>query len=147
MSVDDDVALFERIPSLRLLGDAALRMLALASEQHVFQRGDILFYEGEEADAGFVVKRGAIRVEDNTGAGTIAGPGVLIGELAMVAPIRRPATATALEHSSVVRIPRGLIRRVLDADPAAAGRLRDEFAARSSRIAEDLQAARAKLNA
>jgi len=146
MSIDDDVALFECAPTLRLLGDAALRMLAIGSEQRDFLDGDILFRQGDEADAGFMVRRGAFRVQDSAGGEIIAGTGSLIGELALVVPIKRPSTATALERSSVIRIPRSLFQRVLEADPAAAGRLRDEFATRSSQIAKDLQAASAKLN-
>ena len=43
MSIEDDVALLERVPTLRLLGTTALRMLAIGSEQRDFARGDLLF--------------------------------------------------------------------------------------------------------
>jgi CRP-like cAMP-binding protein len=146
MSIDDDVALLERVPTLRLLGNAALRMLAIGSEQRDFARGDVLFNQGDEADAGFVVRRGAFRVEDGAGAEMIAGPGALIGELALVVPMKRPSTAIALEPSTVIRVARSLFQRVLESDPAAARRLRDEFALRSSQIASDILMAGGKLN-
>ena len=146
MSIEDDVALLERVPTLRLLGTAPLRMLAIGSEQRDFVRGDVLFNQGDDADAGFVVQRGAFRVDDGAGAEMIAGPGTLIGELALVVPMKRPSSATALEHSSVIRIARSLFQRVLESDPAAALRLRDEFAVRSSQIASDILMAGAKLS-
>ena len=146
MSIEDDVVLLERVPTLRLLGTTALRMLAIGSEQRNFARGDVLFTEGEDADAGFIVQRGAFRIEDGGGAEMIAGPGALIGELALITPMHRPSTATAVEHSSVIRIARSLFQRVLESDPAAARRLRDEFAARSSQIASDILMAGAKLS-
>jgi CRP-like cAMP-binding protein len=146
MSIDDDVALLERVPTLRLLGNAALRMVAIGSEQRDFVRGDVLFRRGDDADAGFVVQRGAFLVEDGAGAEMVASPGALIGELALVVPMKRPSTATALEHSSVIRVARSLFQRVLESDPAAAHRLRDEFAARSSQIASDILMAGAKLS-
>jgi CRP-like cAMP-binding protein len=146
MSIDDDVALLERVPTLRLLGNAPLRMLAIGSEQRDFVRGDVLFNLGDDADAGFVVQSGAFRVEDGAGAEMIAGPGTLIGELALVVPMKRPSTAIALEHSSVIRVARSLFQRVLESDPDAARRLRDEFAIRSSQIASDILMAGAKLN-
>ncbi len=146
MSIEDDVALLERVPTLRLLGTTALRMLAIGSEQRGFARGDVLFNAGDEADAGFVVQRGAFRVEDGAGAEIIAGPGALIGELALVAAMQRPSTATAIEHSAVIRIARSLFQRVLESDPAAARRLRDEFATRTSQIASDILMAGAKLS-
>jgi CRP-like cAMP-binding protein len=145
MSIEDDVALLERVPTLRLLGTTALRMLAIGSEQRDVARGDLLFSAGDDADAGFIVQRGAFRIEDG-GAEIIAGPGALIGELALVVAMKRPSSATALENSSVIRVARSLFQRVLESDPAAARRLRDEFANRTSQIASDILMAGAKLS-
>ena len=146
MSIEDDVALLERVPTLRLLGTAALRMLAIGSEQRDVARDDLLFYIGDDADSGFIVQRGAFRIEDGSGAEIIAGPGTLLGELALVVAMQRPSTATALEYSSVIRVARSLFQRVLESDPAAARRLRDEFASRTSQIASDILMAGAKLS-
>jgi CRP-like cAMP-binding protein len=145
MSIEDDVALLERVPTLRLLGNTALRMLAIGSEQRDFARGDVLFKAGDDADAGYVVQRGAFRVEDG-GAEIIAGPGALIGELALIVAMRRPSTAIAIEHSTVIRVARSLFQRVLESDPAAARRLRDELATRTSQLASDILMAGAKLS-
>jgi CRP-like cAMP-binding protein len=145
MSIEDDVALLERVPTLRMLGTTALRMLAIGSEQRDVTRGEVLFNSGDDADAGFIVQRGAFRIEDGDGAEIVAGPGSLIGELALVVAMRRPSTAVALEHSTVVRVTRSLFQRVLESDPAAARRLRDEFANRTSQIASDILMAGAKL--
>jgi CRP-like cAMP-binding protein len=146
MSIEDDVLLLERVPTLRLLGGASLRMLAIGSEQKDIPRGDYLFKRGDEADAGFVVQRGSLRVDDGSGAEVTAGPGALIGELALVVAMRRPSNALALEYSSLIRISRSLFQRILESDPAAAVRLRDEFAVRTSQIASDVLIAGAKLS-
>jgi CRP-like cAMP-binding protein len=146
MSIEDDVALLERVPTLRLLGTTALRMLAIGSEQRNVARGDALFNQGDDADAGFIVQRGAFRIDDGAGAEIIAGPGALIGELALIVAMQRPSTAVALEHSSVIRVARSLFQRVLESDPAAARRLRDELANRTSQIASDVLMAGAKLS-
>src|SRR5882757_9075105 len=110
-------------------------MLAIGSEQRDIARGDLLFNAGDEADAGFIVQRGAFRIDDGSGAEIVAGPGALIGELALV-----------IEHSSVIRVARSLFQRVLESDPVAARRLRDEFANRTSQIASDILMAGAKLS-
>ena len=146
MSIEDDVALLERVPTLRLLGPSSLRMLAIGSEQRTIYSGEYLFRQGEQADAGFVVQRGAFRIDDGAGAQTTAGPGTLIGELALVVAMQRPSSATAMENSTVIRIARSLFQRVLESDPAAARRLRDEFAARTSQLASDILMAGAKLS-
>ncbi|WP_316398481.1 cyclic nucleotide-binding domain-containing protein [Bradyrhizobium sp. 33ap4] len=145
MSIDDDVALLERVPTMRLLGESSLRMLAIGSEQRDFNAGDVLFRAGDAADAGYVVQRGTFRVEEG-GAEIIAGPGALIGELALIVAMKRPSTATALERGSVIRVARSLFQRVLESDPAAALRLRDELALRTSQLASDILMAGGKLS-
>jgi CRP-like cAMP-binding protein len=130
------------------LGREALRVLAIGSEHREFARGDALFRIGEEADCGYVVQRGAFRVtlDDGSSAETIAGPGALIGELALIVPMQRPATAISLEFSTVIRLGRTMFSRVLESDPAAARRLRDDLAGRTSQIASDILMAGAKLS-
>ncbi|WP_223971271.1 Crp/Fnr family transcriptional regulator [Bradyrhizobium sp. Pha-3] len=145
MSIDDDVALLEQVPTMRLLGDSSLRMLAIGSEQRDFNAGEVLFKVGDAADAGYVVQRGTFRVEEG-GAEIIAGPGALIGELALIVAMKRPSTATALERGSVIRVARSLFQRVLESDPAAARRLRDELALRTSQLASDILIAGGKLS-
>ncbi|KJC61917.1 cyclic nucleotide-binding protein [Bradyrhizobium sp. LTSPM299] len=145
MSIDDDVALLERVPTMRLLGDTSLRMLAIGSEQRDFNQGDLLFKVGDDADAGYIVQRGTFRVEEG-GAEIVAGPGALIGELALIVAMKRPSTAIALERTTVIRIARSLFQRVLESDPAAARRLRDELAMRTSQLASDILMAGAKLS-
>jgi CRP-like cAMP-binding protein len=145
MSIDDDIALLERVSTLRLLGSDALRMIAIGSEQRNVQGGEALFREGDTADCGYVVQRGSLRITDGSGAEIVAAPGALIGELALLREMPRPSTAVALEYSTVVRISRSLFQRVLENDATAAVRLRDEFAARANRIASDILTAGARL--
>jgi CRP-like cAMP-binding protein len=148
MSIDDDVALLERVPSLRLLGTAALRVIAIGSEQQEFSRGSVLFRQGDDADCGYVVQNGAFRIslDDGSDHEVIAGPGMLIGELALLVAMQRPSTAIALEYSSIIRITRSLFQRVLESDPAAARRLRDDMAARVSQLASDVTLVGARLS-
>ena len=148
MSIDDDVALLERVPTLRLLGNAALRVLAIGSEQQEFARGSVLFRIGDDADCGYVIQRGAFRIslDDGSDHEVIAGPGTLVGELALMVAMPRPSSAVALDHTTVIRISRSLFQRVLDSDPAAARRLRDEVAARVSQLASDVMLVGSKLS-
>jgi CRP-like cAMP-binding protein len=146
MSIEDDVALLERVPTLRLLGKESLRTLAIGSEVRDVPRGDHLFHQGDNADSGFVIQRGAFRIDDGAGAEMVAGPGTLLGELALLRPMPRPSSAMAIEYSTVIRISRSLFQRVLESDPAAALRLRDAFVNRTSQIASDILIAGGKLS-
>ncbi len=144
MSIEDDVILLDRVPTIHLLGNAAIRVLAIGSEQQEFARGALLFRAGDEADGGYVVQRGGFCISDGAHEVT-AGPGALIGELALIAPMKRPATATAAEYSAVIRITRTLFQRVLESEPAAARRLRDDLAGRTSAAADDMRLAGSRL--
>jgi CRP-like cAMP-binding protein len=138
MSLEDDVAQLARIPTLRLLGGPALRMLAIAAEQRGFATDDVLFRAGDDADAGYVVQRGAIQISAENGQQVVAGPDTLIGELGLVMTMRRTSTAVALEPTATLRITRSLFQRILESDADAARRLRDEFMVRSSQAISDL---------
>ena len=59
MTIDDDIAFFERVPTLSMLGRGALRILAIGAESRYVHDGDVLFREGEVADAGYVVQEGS----------------------------------------------------------------------------------------
>lgn len=140
MSIEDDVALFERVPTLRLLGREALRNLAFGTEPRDVARNEALFRTGDTADAGFVVQTGSFRITAEEGGRqheVIAGPGTLIGELALLVPMQRPSTAVALESSSTIRISRSLFQRVLESHPEGARKLRDEIAGRTSQAASE----------
>jgi CRP-like cAMP-binding protein len=69
----------------------------------------------------------------------------LLGETAMMTATTRPATATALEPSTVVRISRALFLKMLEGYPDAARRLRDIMADRSDLWAQEMNNVRAIL--
>ncbi len=144
MSIEDDVALLERVPTLRLLGAEALRVLAIGCEQKEFARGAMLFREGDAADCGFIVQSGSFRLTAEASMQRLAplGPGEIIDETALLVPTTRSSTAIAVEYSSAIRIARTMFHRVLESDPAAAVRLRDAMANRANVIADELSAVR-----
>src|ERR1700728_2291145 len=108
MTIEDEIAFLEQVPILRRLGDGALRSLAIAAESYSMQPGEVLFTAGEAADGAYIVQRGSVTLQpERPGESEIvAGPGTLLGESALLAETRRPATATALEACTVLRISR-----------------------------------------
>jgi CRP-like cAMP-binding protein len=148
MTIEDDIVFFERVPTLGLLGRDALRILAIGAESRYVHGGEVLFAMGDQADAGFVVQEGSFGL--STGAADAGEPvvvrrGTLIGELALMTETTRPVTATALEPSTVLRIPRGLFLKMLDGYPGAAERLREILTARCDQSAADIYAVRGVL--
>src|SRR2546430_6240128 len=102
MTIEDDIAFLERIPALRLLGRDALRILAIGSENRTIHEGISLFGEGEDADGAYVVQEGSFDLvsERNSIPASVAGPGSLIGELALLTETKRPMTAIARARRS-----------------------------------------------
>jgi CRP-like cAMP-binding protein len=149
MTIEDDIAFFERVPTLGLLGRDALRILAIGAESRYVHGGEKLFGVGEEADAGYVIQEGSFSLSTGGAEETeplVVGRGALIGELALITETTRPATATAREPSTVLRIPRGLFLKMLDGYPSAAEKLRDILTTRSNQSAADIYAVRGILD-
>src|SRR5476651_464425 len=133
MSLEDDIAFFEQVPTFAVLGKQALRILAIGAETKQLPSGAVLFYAGELADGGYVVQEGSLLLEPGTqseGKQFIAGPGTLVGELALLSDMLCPATAIAKGPTVVIRISRSLFRKMLEGYPAAAQNLRDMVAER-----------------
>jgi CRP-like cAMP-binding protein len=147
MTIEDDIAFFERVPTLGLLGRDALRILAIGAESRYVHGGEVLFGAGDEADAGFVIQEGSFSLSAGSDDELVVGRGTLIGELALITETKRPATATALEPSTVLRIPRGLFLKMLDGFPSAAEKLRDILASRSDQSTAAIYAVRGILDA
>jgi CRP-like cAMP-binding protein len=147
MTIEDDIAFLQRIPILRPLGASALRIIAISAESSHLEPGQVLFKAGEAADGAYIVQHGSFRLEPDKGGEVeiIAGPGTLLGESALLAETKRPATATARELSMVLRISRAMFVKMLQGYPDAAHRLRDVIAARADQWARDFENVRASL--
>jgi CRP-like cAMP-binding protein len=149
MTIEDDIALLQGVPTLALLGREPLRILAIGAENRYVHAGEVLFREGDAADGGYVVQEGSFRLsperQGNAARAAVVGPGTLIGELALITETRRPQTATAEEPSTVIRIPRQLFLKMLDGYPDLAYRLREMMAARAIDMVGELGFARGLL--
>jgi CRP-like cAMP-binding protein len=149
VTIEEDVAFFERVPTLSLLGRAALRILAIGSESRFVHAGEVLFFTGDAADSAYVVQEGSFSLVAHRAEGEaqkiIAGRCALLGELAMITPSKRLATATALEPSTVIRISRGLFLKMLEGYPEAALKLRDAIALRTDQWTSEMENVRAGL--
>jgi CRP-like cAMP-binding protein len=147
MTIEDDIAFLERIPIFRRLGSGALRIVAIGAESYSVETGQVLFTVGETADGGYIIQRGSFSLSTERGneAEVVAGPGTLLGEAALIAETKRPATARAREDSIVLRISRSMFLRMLEGYPDAAERLRDLLASRADQWARDIENVRAAL--
>jgi CRP-like cAMP-binding protein len=150
MTIEDDIAFLERVPTFAQLGFSALQIVAIGSETKQLENGEVLFRAGETADAGYVIQQGSLKLTRHdakrSDPSVTLGPGVLIGELALLTETVRPATAIAAEPTTVIRISRSLFRKVLEGFPDAARLMRDRLAERANQAAEEITAVRSTLD-
>jgi CRP-like cAMP-binding protein len=141
MSIEEDIALLERVPMLRRLGGPALRMLAIGGESLRVGAGEQLFRAGDSADSAYIVQQGSFRLRPERAGQNevIAGPGTLIGEAALLSETQRPATATAREDSTVMRLPRAMFLKMLEGYPDAARRLREIILSRNDQWTREVE--------
>jgi CRP-like cAMP-binding protein len=148
MTIEDDIAFFEQVPTLGVLGRQALRILAIGAESRYLHAGDTLFTAGEPADCAYVVQEGSFSLTPKSeagGSGMRLPAGSLLGELALVIDTKRLGHAVALEPSTVVRISRSLFLKMLEGYPEAALRLRDHLAQRAEESTRELVSVRSVL--
>ena len=150
MSIEDDISFLERVPTLNILGRQALRILAIGAQSRHVPTGQVLFSAGDDADGGCVIQEGRFRLAPpggGDGNAAVVGPFTLLGEVALLAQSRRPVTATALEPSNVLIIPRPLFRKMLDSFPETARKLRDTLAAQLTNSTREMHNVRGILDA
>jgi CRP-like cAMP-binding protein len=123
MALDTEILQLQANPLFALFEAEALRLLVFSADTRQLRAEDVLFNEGDVADGGYFVIAGSLALETGDRV-EICGPGAVVGEAALFAETRRPATAVARGPCVVRRIPRHLMRRVLAAYPGAAQRLR-----------------------
>ena len=99
-------------------------VVALAGPRRL-PRGQVLFTEGDDSDALYVVQRGRVAVLLTSPRGdelvlAVLGPGDALGELSVLDGRPRSATARALEDSELVAVPSRALRALLASSPGLA---------------------------
>jgi CRP/FNR family transcriptional regulator, cyclic AMP receptor protein len=107
------------------------------------QRDQVLFAQGDPADAVFYIQSGKVKMAVTSESGKEAVVAVLeigsfFGEGCLNGQPRRLATATALTEGAVLRIAKEVMVRALRTEPAFAARFMSYLLQRNSRVEEDL---------
>ena len=149
MTLDQDVDFLKSIPLFADFPDEQVRLIAFSAEPLRLPEGTTLFREGAQADTGYVVVSGAVELVTETAQGrraeAVAGPGALIGELALLCPTTRPVTAITIEPTELLVVSRRLLRRVLEEYPDMAERLRFALSQRLATMSAELARTRERL--
>jgi CRP-like cAMP-binding protein len=124
MALDRDIVELQSNALLACFDVEALRLIAFNTDVRSLRKEDILFRQGETADAGYFIQQGSMVLMSETSE-QIHSVGALLGETALMVETTRPATAVALENVSVRRIPRHLMQRIYKEYPESTRRILD----------------------
>ena len=134
-------------PVFEGLGAPELALIAGCASNVVFDAGDRLFREGDQADAFFLVRHGIVALDTyvpNTGQLTIetVGPGEIVGWSWLLPPYRWHFTGRAIEPVRAVHFDGACLRGKCDEDRALGYELLTRF---SHVLVSRLQATRMQL--
>jgi CRP-like cAMP-binding protein len=108
-----------------------------------YSKDQIVFSQGDSANAVFYVQKGKIKLTVVSNAGkeaviAILGTGDFLGEVCLTAQPLRMATATAISDCSIVRLEKAAMIRLLHEEPAFSEMFLAYVLSRNMRIEEDL---------
>jgi CRP-like cAMP-binding protein len=107
------------------------------------RKDQILFSQGDAADAVFYIQEGSVKIKVVSPQGkeavvAILGPAAFFGEACLAGELVRMATAAALATSTLVRIDKTAMIRMLHEEPTFAELFMSYLLSRNVRIQEDL---------
>jgi CRP-like cAMP-binding protein len=148
MALDDDIRILQRVPLLEGFSAEQLRLLAFGAESLRIRAGRDLYSEGAAADCAYVVAAGEVElyreVDGKRAVSGRAGPGALLGELALIAGGTRPTSAVAVHDTEVIRLGRTIFRRILEEYPELAATLHRRIAGELNDLVSRLERVRSK---
>lgn len=113
MSVRADVETFRSIPIFSECDAVHLQLLAFSAARQSFAPGEFIIRQGNRGASAFLILSGEVRLSaTDTGPLGSAGPGALLGEVAMIGDRPYSVTATAVDTVATARIDRDLFMRV-----------------------------------
>ena len=124
----ETVELLANVPAFEELAQSDLARVAEVAVPRWFERGEVVFREGDDSDTCYVVRTGharAIREHSDGRQLTLAtfGPGDIFGELAMFDDERRSATVEAVDSLDAVAVLGSDMRRLMREHPDIAVKL------------------------
>src|SRR6478672_11146943 len=107
------------------------------------RKNEIIFSQGDAADAVFYIKKGKIKVTVVSKQGkeavvAILGADEFVGEGCLIGQPKRLATASAMVECVTMRVEKAEIQQVLQDEPAFSQMFVSHILARNARVEEDL---------
>jgi CRP-like cAMP-binding protein len=149
MSLKDEIDMLRRVPLFASVPPAKLKLLAFTSDRVCYDAGQVLFNQGDQGDAAYVLLSGSADILNSSPSGPIrigsVGPNDIVGEIAILCDVARTSTIKATEPVTALRIWKDHFLRLLAEFPEIAIDIMRMLASRLNHTTADLTEARNQL--
>jgi CRP/FNR family cyclic AMP-dependent transcriptional regulator len=135
----------DRKPAGTPLFDPAVFLATAAVGRDIskYTKKQVIFAQGDDADAVFYIKKGKVKVAVVSEQGkeavvALLGPKEFVGEGCLIGQPKRLATASAMTECETMRVAKTEIQRVIHEEPAFSEMFVAHILARNARVEEDL---------
>ena len=135
----------DRKPAGAPLFDPAVFLATAAVGRDIskYTKKQVIFAQGDNADAVFYIKKGKVKVAVVSEQGkeavvALLGPKEFVGEGCLIGQPKRLATASAMTECETMRVEKTEIQRVIHEEPAFSEMFVAHILARNARVEEDL---------
>ncbi|SHF09073.1 Cyclic nucleotide-binding domain-containing protein [Loktanella atrilutea] len=108
MLLNDEVKMLRQVPIFAGMAAAKLRLLAYTSDRVAYRSGEVLFHQGDDGDAAYVILQGQADVMVTTPQGELrvaqVAENAMVGEIAILCDVARTATVRAVTPVEALRI-------------------------------------------
>jgi len=120
-----------------------LATAAVGREISKHSKKEVIFAQGDDADAVFYIKKGKVKVAVMSEQGkeavvALLGPNEFVGEGCLIGQPKRLATASAMTECETMRVAKTEIQRVIRDEPAFSEMFVSHILTRNARVEEDL---------
>jgi CRP/FNR family transcriptional regulator, cyclic AMP receptor protein len=135
----------QRSALFRGLTSDRLEELSRGFRPRRYRRGEVIFHRGDIGDTLHLIESGLVKISEESLTGSEAfintlHPGAVFGELGLIDGAERSATATALDPTITLVLPREAVLQLIDDDPdfrrALLSALANELRRVTKRLAE-----------
>jgi CRP/FNR family cyclic AMP-dependent transcriptional regulator len=122
ISLAGEIQLLKTVSLFRALKEEELKIIALTTDNIIYEPGEAIVTEGDEGGEAFVIYTGSVEVYRRTPAGRQVrlnqlGPGGVFGELALFGNGLRTASVKAVEETLVSVISKERLYEIIRAFP------------------------------
>ncbi|MBM85950.1 MAG: cyclic nucleotide-binding protein [Rhodospirillaceae bacterium] len=143
MSLQQEVEFLRNIPLFSKVDPTKLKLLAFASERLAYNDDQILFHQGDNGDAAFIIMEGnaAVLIDTENGAIEVARlkKGDVVGEIAILCNVPRTATVQAKGQLTTLKVKEDTFFQLVTEFPQIAVEIMRELAARLERTNAQLR--------